>query len=125
MDVIQQYTELSKKIATLLPLKALPVRDLVQTFRSEGHPITLKTQLNVTAVMNSGDSSGIVCMVETDDGIKMGCPLTYLVFAGDTPLYKDITHYQVNRIKRVLMLQKAGVKQSFNTLKTKSRFDKS
>ena len=81
MDISEQYKDLTAKINDNLPLKAYPIRELVQIFRKNGHPITLMTKLTITSVHNSGDVSGIMCTVELIDGYKMACALTHLIFS--------------------------------------------
>ena len=81
------------KINDNLPLKAFPRRELVQIFRNNGHPITLKTELAITSVNNSGDISGIMCSVELVDGYKMACKLTHLIFLKTVKFYSEIADY--------------------------------
>ena len=104
IDTSEQYAELTARIKSNLPLKAFPIRELVQIFRKNGHAVTLKTALTVTSVMNSGDISGIMCRVETADGYKMACALTHLVFLRSEVLYNEISDYQRKRAKRIKQL---------------------
>ena len=91
----------------ILPLKAYPIRELVQIMREKGNPITLKKELTINSVYNSGDMSGIVCVIETKDkeNIFM-CGLTHLMFNVNAPLYKEIIDYQRKRSKRIKQLEK-------------------
>ena len=57
MDIKEKYKELTAKISGNLPIKAFPIRELVQIFRKNGRLITLKTELTITSVYNSGDIS--------------------------------------------------------------------
>jgi hypothetical protein len=109
MDISEQYKDLTVKINENLPLKAYPIRELVQIFRKNGHPITLKTELTVTSVHNSGDISGIMCTVELVDGYKMACALTHLIFSRTETLYTEITDYQRKREKRIKQLNLPGL----------------
>jgi len=97
------------KITENLPLKAFPIRELVQIFRKNGHPITLKTELTITSVYNSGDISGIMCIVELVDGYKMACALTHLNFSKSAKLYSEISNYQKKREKRIKQLNLTGL----------------
>ena len=63
MDIKEQYEALTQKLQQALPLKAYPTRELVQSLRDKGNPITLKSELIITAVHNSGDISGIMCVI--------------------------------------------------------------
>ncbi len=101
MNISEQYNDLTAKISKNLPLKAFPTRELVQIFRKNGHPITLKTELTVTSVHNSGDISGIMCAVELIDRYQMACALTHLIFPKTENLYSDIADYQKKRKKRI------------------------
>ncbi len=81
-------------------LMTFSVRELVQIFRKNGHPITLKTELTITNVHNSDeDISGIMCTVELVDGYKMACALTHLIFSKTVKFYSDISDYQKNERK--------------------------
>jgi len=109
MDIKEQYKELTSKLNENLPIKAFPIRELVQIFRKNGHPITLQTSLIITSVHNSGDISGIMCTVEIADGYKMACALTHLIFPRTEKLYSEITDYQKKREKRIKQLNLTGL----------------
>jgi len=104
MDYENLYSDLTKKLENEIPITAYPIRELVQIFRDKGNPITLKSKLTITRVMNSGDISGIMCAVmEKDDNI-IACALTHLIFDPKFHLYKDIIDYQRKRYKRIQQL---------------------
>ncbi|GAH42940.1 unnamed protein product [marine sediment metagenome] len=109
MDATEQYNGLTERIKEELPLKALPIRELVQIFREKGHPITLKTELTITDVHNSGDVSGIMCVVQNDKKNVIACALTHLIFSPKSPLFKEISDYQRKREKRIKKLNKLGL----------------
>jgi hypothetical protein len=109
MDISEQYNDLTARITDSLPLKAFPIRELVQIFRKNGHQITLKTELTITSVYNSGDISGIMCTVELDDGYKMACALIHLIFPKTVKLYSEISDYQKKREKRIKQLNLTGL----------------
>ncbi len=104
MDIKEQYEELTQKLEKALPLKAYPIRELVQIFRDKGDPITLKSELTISSVYNSGDISGIMCAVGENKKIVIACGLTHLIFKTDCPLYKEIADYQRKRSKRIKKL---------------------
>jgi len=106
MDAKEQYQELTDKLLDVLPLKAFPIRSLVNVFRDNGTPITLKTELTITSVLNSGDVSGIMCVVKDDGENVLACGLTHLIFAHSCPLFKEIENYQKKREKRIRKLNK-------------------
>lgn len=109
MDAKEQYNDLTEKLKNNLPLKALPIRELVQIFREKGQPITLKTELTITDVHNSGDISGIMCTVQNDKENVLICALTHLIFSDRISLIKEITDYQRKREKRIKKLNKLGL----------------
>lgn len=98
------YSDLTKKLEEEIPFTAYPTRELVQNFRNDGNPITLKSKLTITGVMNSGDISGIMCTIMESDDNVMACGLTHLVFDTKFHLYKEITDYQKKRGKRINQL---------------------
>lgn len=114
MDAIkQQYHELTQKLQDALPLNVYPTLELTQVFRKDGATVTLKTKLTITDVHNSGDISGIMCVVRAnmDDGtggITIACSLTHLVFTKECPLHHEVWKYQKKRVKRVNRLQRRG-----------------
>ena len=85
----------------LLGVTAYPKRELVQSLREKGNPITLKSELTITAIHNSGDISGIICVIEQKNKNVIACGLTHLIFIANCPLYKEIIDYQKKRIKRI------------------------
>jgi hypothetical protein len=109
MDYEALYSELAYKLETQLPFKAYPVRGLVQIMREKGIAITLKTELTIGGVINSGDVSGIVCEIE-DTNIKAGekfiCSLVHLIFLPEFSLYGEILEYQKKRQKRIDQLNR-------------------
>ena len=104
MDIKEQYEALTQKLQLALPLKAYPTRELVQSLRDKGNPITLKNELTITTVHNSGDISGIMCVIEQKTKNVIACGLTHLIFTANCPLYKEIVDYQKKRIKRAKLL---------------------
>ena len=109
MDINEQYQDLTQKLQKSLPLKAFPIRELVQIFRNKGNPITLKTELTITNVLNSGDISGIMCVVEENKENVIACALTHLIFKTSCPLYKEIINYQKKRNERISLLRQKNL----------------
>lgn len=106
MDIKEQYEPLTKNLKSALPLKAFPERGLVQVFNEGQKPITLKTELTITDVFNSGDISGIMCTVKNRKEEVLACALTHLRFYSNTPFYNEIIDYQKKREKRLIKLNK-------------------
>lgn len=106
MDYKELYADLTEKLQNEIPIKAFPIRELVQILRDKNTPVTLHTELTITSVFNSGDISGILCKNETEELKGMACSLTHLNFKHDCPLYKEITDYQRKRAKRIDKLRR-------------------
>ena len=104
MDYTNLYSDLTKKLENEIPITAYPIRELLQIFRDKGNPITLKSKLTITSVINSGDISGIMCTVMENDDNVIACSLTHLIFEPKFHLYKDIIDYQRKRYKRIKQL---------------------
>ena len=108
MDIKEQYEELTKRLKEVLPFPAFPIRELVRELRRKGHSITLKTELTVKDVYNSGDISGIICTIEQKDDEAIACGLTHLIISSRHPLFKEITDYQKKRSKRIKKLNQTS-----------------
>ncbi|CAN5332135.1 hypothetical protein BH20BAC1_BH20BAC1_11270 [soil metagenome] len=106
MDYKSLYSDLTKKLESEIPITAYPVRELVQIFRDNGNPITLKSKLTITSVFNSGDISGIMCAVMENSDNVIACSLTHLIFDPNFHLYKDIIDYQQKRFRRIKQLNR-------------------
>lgn len=107
MDLYKlEYEALFQKMKASLPIKAYPIRELVQVFRNNKNPITLNTILTITDVFNSGDISGIMCTISNDGDNVTACGLTHLVFTKVFHLYNEIVAYQKKRIKRIEQLNR-------------------
>ena len=80
MDSIAHDKELADKTKKLWPVKAYLERELVRIYSDKGYPFTLKTELVITDVHNSGDVSGIMCVVNNNKEEVVACTLTHLIF---------------------------------------------
>ncbi|MBA7585010.1 hypothetical protein ES708_26979 [subsurface metagenome] len=109
MDIKEQYEVLTKRLKEVVPFTAFPIRELVQELRKKGHLITLKTELTVKDVYNSGDISGILCMIEQKGDEALVCGLSHLMISLKHPLYKEIVDYQKRRNKRIQKLNQMGL----------------
>jgi len=104
MDIKEQYESLTVELKKTVPFKVFPIRALVQELRNKGHEITLKTELIVKDIYNSGDITGIVCMIEATGNEPLACGLTHLDVPRSHPLFKEIIAYQKKRNKRIQKL---------------------
>lgn len=108
MDIKEQYEELTIRLKEIVPFTAFPIRELVQELRKKGHSIALKTELVVKDVYNSGDISGILCMIEQRGDDALVCGLTHLIISSNHPLYKEIIDYQKKRYRRIRKLNQSS-----------------
>ncbi len=108
MTISEQYSELTAKINDNLPIKAFPIRELVHIHRKDTASFTLKTELTITSAHNSGDISGIMCTVETNDGYALACALTFLIIPRSEKFAAEIAEYQKKREKRLKQLRAAS-----------------
>ena len=106
MDIKEQYERLTVELKKTIPFKDYHIRELVQELRNKGLGITLKTELIVKDVYNSGDITGIVCMIEEKDNEALACGLTHLEVPRSHRLSKEIIAYQKKRNKRIQKLNK-------------------
>ena len=109
MDIQEHYEELFQKLKSSLPVEAYPIKELVKIFRDKENPIHLKTALTITDVYNSGDISGIMCIVLIKEGNPIACALAHFIFSPDFHLYKEIVDYQKKREKRIRKLRNSGM----------------
>ncbi len=100
----KQYEDLTNKLKKELPFSAFPIRELIHALQKKGHSITLKTELMVRDVYNSGDVSGIICTIEQKENKALACALTHLNISSEHPLFSEITDYQKKRNKRIKRL---------------------
>ncbi len=109
MEIKEQYEELTKKLKRVVPFPAFPIRELVHELRKKGKSITLKSELIVKDVFNSGDISGIICTLEQENDEVIACGLTHLIISTNHPLFKEIREYQKKRIKRINKLNQTSL----------------
>ena len=109
MDIKEQYEDMTSRLKEIIPFKAFPIRELVQELRKKGTPITLSTELTVKDVYNSGDISGIICVLDQIGDEAIVCGLTHLIISLNHPLYQEIVDYQKRRNKRIRKLNQMGL----------------
>ena len=102
MDTIKaEYEELIRKIKRNLPIKAFPTRELVSKIKDKHNKLSLKSEFLIKDVMNTGDISGILCIIDCKDAQGLACALTHIDIAHSEPLRVEIEKYQKKRAKRV------------------------
>ena len=102
MDTIKaEYEGFTQKIKQNLPIKAFPTRELVSKIRDKHPKLTLKSKFLIKDVMNTGDISGILCIIDCKDAQGLACAITHIDIAYSEPLRNEIEKYQKRRAKRV------------------------
>lgn len=102
MDPIKaDYEVLVQKIKLCLPIKAFPTRELVSKIMTQQPRVTLKSEFLIKEVINTGDISGILCIIECEDVDGLACALTHIDIAPSEPLKTEIKEYQEKRTRRV------------------------
>ena len=67
----------------------------------------MKSEFIIIDVMNTGDISGILCIIDCKDATdRIACALTHIVVDKSHPLFTEIEKYQHNHAKRVDNLNK-------------------
>jgi len=101
-----QYEDLTNKIKQNLPIKAIPTRELVAQIRDKLPKLTLKSEFIIKDVMNTGDISGILCIIDCKDAEGLACALTHVIILQSEPLKQEIEKYQKKRAKRIDLIHK-------------------
>ena len=102
MDPIKiEYEKLAEKIKLNLPIKALPTKELVSKIQDEHPELTLSSRFYIKDIINTGDLSGILCVIEGTGLNGLVCSLTNIEIVPTEPLLTEIKKYQEERTKRV------------------------
>ena len=102
MDQIKtEYEVLVQKIKLYLPIEAFPTRELVSKIKDQHPRVTIHSRFMVKDVINTGDLSGILCIIESKDVDGLACSLTHIDIAESEPLKMEIKEYQEKRARRV------------------------
>ena len=96
-----EYEELVMKIKPYLPIKAFPTKELVSKIKDHHPALTQQSIFLIEDVINTGDISGILCIIESDDVNGLLCSLTHIDIEPSEPLKSEIRRYQENRTRRV------------------------
>lgn len=100
-SITAEYEVLVQKIKRCLPIKAFPTKELVSKIRKQQPRLTLKSEFLIKDVINTGDISGILCIIESKDVDALACALTHIDIAPSEPLETEIKKYQDKRARRV------------------------
>ncbi len=103
MDKIKaEYEKLTQKMKQSLPIKALPSAELVSKLKGSHKKLTIKSEFLINDVMNTGDISGILCIIDCKDATdRIACALAHIVVDPSNPLLPEIEKYQRKRAKRL------------------------
>lgn len=100
-SIMAEYEELVQKIKLFLPINAFPTKELVSKILVQQPRLTLESELLIEDVINTGDISGILCIIESKDVDGLVCSLTHIDIAPSEPLKTEIQKYQDKRARRV------------------------
>lgn len=92
---------LIKEIETHLPIPAYPSKGLCKILRKRGVKVNPHTELQITKVVDSGNTGGIMCAILEEKGNVFVASLTHLKIKPDHPLSDKILAYQKQRTKRL------------------------
>jgi hypothetical protein len=102
MDSIKiEYEKLAQKIKLNLPIRALPTRELVSKIKEKHPELTMNSKFYIKDIINTGDLSGILCIIEGTDVNGLVCSLTHIEIVPTEPLLTEIKKYQQERTRRV------------------------
>ncbi|HAH26105.1 MAG TPA: hypothetical protein DCL77_20480 [Prolixibacteraceae bacterium] len=102
MDPIKiEYEKLATKIRLNLPIRALPTKELVAKIQVEHPELTLNSIFYIKDIINTGDLSGILCIIGGTGINSLVCSLTHIEIVPTEPLLTEIRKYQKERTKRV------------------------
>ena len=102
MDSITiEYEKLARRIKLNLPIRALPTKELVSKIKEEHPELTMHSKFYIKDVINTGDLSGILCIIDGTDVNGLVCSLTHIEIVPTEPLLTEIKKYQEERTRRV------------------------
>lgn len=102
MDQVKaEYEALVQKIKLYLPIKAIPTKELVSKIKNQHPRLSLQSEFFIQEVINTGDISGILCIIESNDVDGLVCSLTHIAILSSEPLKMEIEKYQHKRARRV------------------------
>lgn len=102
MDQVKaEYEVLVQKMRRYLPIKAFPTKELVSKIKDQHPRLTLQSEFYIQDIINTGDISGILCIIESNDVDGLVCSLTHIDIVPSEPLKTEIEKYQVKRAIRV------------------------
>jgi hypothetical protein len=102
MNTIEaEYEVLTQKMNQNLPIKAYPTSELVSKLRKLHPKINVKSNFLIKEVINTGDMSGIVCIIECKDVHGLAVALAHIDIAESEPLKNEIENYQEKMAFRV------------------------
>jgi len=94
--------QLIKEIEAHLPLPVYATLGLSHALQQQGKTIRADEELQVTAVFDAGDMSGIICAIaSTDQKEVFAISLTHLRIRRDHALRARIEAYQKARVRRL------------------------
>lgn len=96
LDNVKDASRLVSMMESGLPIPVRATKELLQTLRKQGLPLSDRQTLSIRRVFYGGDEMGIACDVTPSGQKKQAvvCSLTHLQILGDTPLAREMRAYQ-------------------------------
>jgi hypothetical protein len=108
IDNQKQVTALMGDLKAHLPIPAKATKSLCDLLRRQSIDISADTFLEIIDVMYMGDEGGICCAIQAAGQEKAAVvvSLTHLRLPPNSPLAKNVTAYQTQRVKKLAKLNR-------------------
>ena len=123
IDDYEQAMELLHEMEAQLPIPARPTATIVRALRDQGQRISRDRELVIQSVFYAGDDAGIVCALESLEGLKAALVISVTHLAIDLrhPLAKKIRAYRQERKRRLAQAGGAREPSSFTVRPRKKK----
>jgi len=108
IDNPKQVTALIRDLKAHLPIPAKATKPLCDLLRRQSIDVSPTTFLEIIDVVYMGDDGGICCAIKVASQEKAAVvvSLTHLSLPSSSPLAKNVTAYQTQRIKKLAKLNR-------------------
>ena len=108
IDNQEHVTALIRDLKAHLPIPAKATKSLCDLLRRQSIDISPNTSLEIIDVVYMGDDGGICCAIKASNQEKAAVvvSLTHLNLPSNSPLAKNITVYQTQRVKKLAKLNR-------------------
>ncbi len=108
IDNQKQVAALMRDLEAHLPIPAKAAKPLCDLLRRQSIDISPDTPLEIIDVVYMGDEGGICCAIQaaSQDKAAVVVSLTHLSLPPNSPLAKNVTAYQTQRVKKLAKLNR-------------------